>query len=216
MWNLVDKLLAKIKKTITANFAELETLTWGELTPSFVRDKTKAMYNLLMENNRKCLTEIAKKAHDDIVDELIEMDYVLYRHSAPDGNWVDDYLKSFNRVSQYLYYPEADRKRLRLAEEIQTAKEFKDPAMLKGSIEKAKGLWWNQTQVYFTDVVDAVRMEVMSQYADVDMVMWHSEHDERVCQECEERDGRVYTLAAVPKKHRLCRCWLTPHRISKG
>lgn len=216
MWGLVDKLLAKLKKTVTANFSELEMLSWNELTSSGVKDRTKAMYNRLMENNKACLLEIAKQTYDDIVDELIEMDFVLYRHQAPDGTWVENYLKSFNRVSQYLYYSEADRKRLRLAEEIQTAKEFKDKAMLKASVEKAKNLWWNQTSTYMVDIVDAVRLEMMGKSSNVDMVRWNAEHDERTCEECEKRDGTVYMLGSIPVKHRNCRCWLTPVKISKS
>lgn len=204
-------MLVRVKKTIIANFHEIILAGFDGLNIINAKRVTLLIYKRLIRNNAECMKRIAKDAYEDIIDLLYDMEYVFAeKPEAPDAEWVENYLKSYNPISHYLYGPEAERKQMRLTEEILTAREYRDQKMLEESVNRAKSLWWNQTQVYFVDTVDTVRKEIMEK-AGIEKVVWHCNKDEITCQECRSRDGKVFYLSKLPQKHRLCRCWYTPY-----
>ena len=47
--------------------------------------------------------------------------------------------------------------------------------------------------------------------AGVEEVIWDSEHDEKVCAECDSMDGMHFRIDEIPfKPHLKCRCTLIP------
>ena len=50
--------------------------------------------------------------------------------------------------------------------------------------------------------------------AGVQLVEWITQHDERVCAECEPRDGQIFELKDLPPlpAHYNCRCFIVPVR----
>lgn len=203
----------RVKKAVIANFREVILAGFDGLNIINAKRVIVLIYKRLIRNNFDCIKRIAKDAYEDIIDELVDMHYVFaedYKPEPPDDEWVEKYLKSYNPISHYLYGPEAERKQMRLVEEVLTAREYRDQKMLEESVNRARSLWWNQTQVYFVDTVDTVRKEQMEK-AGVKEVMWHCYKDEKTCEVCKSRDGKVFPLSKLPPKHRLCRCWYTPY-----
>lgn len=121
-----------------------------------------------------------------------------------DAAWVLAMLEEADPVTLYAFLPEKDRKAARLAEALEASPD-------KGKeIDKALRYWTVQVGQYAITAVDRARLEAFRR-AGIKEVMWNTERDERVCEECEPRDGEVYPIDAVPPKpHLNCRCWLTP------
>jgi SPP1 gp7 family putative phage head morphogenesis protein len=129
--------------------------------------------------------------------------------------WLIGLLGAYNVVSGYLYESEAERKRLRLAEQMMTAREYLNRTLYNDSIRRSANLWWTQTAHYMLDAVDKATLDG---YRDsgVEKVKWNTNIDGRECKTCRERNGRVYPIDNVPPKaHRNCRCYLTPVPKSK-
>ena len=64
---------------------------------------------------------------------------------------------------------------------------------------------------FFIDLVsDEASMRAMTD-AGIEKVMWITQQDERVCLDCDEKQGKIYKLSEVPDKpHPRCRCYLRP------
>ena len=98
-----------------------------------------------------------------------------------DRDWVLDMLEEYDPVTMYLFTPEAERKRDRTAEAILSTPN-KDEATL---------------QAFRDNGVKKVR--------------WVTAEDEKVCDVCQKRDGKIYPIDKLPPKpHYRCRCTYEP------
>ena len=80
------------------------------------------------------------------------------------------------------------------------------------SLKRTFDLMFTQSSQYAQDVADTMETEVYKA-ASIPRVMWVTERDNRVCEECRERDGKIYPLDNVPPKpHYHCRCRIKPIR----
>lgn len=82
--------------------------------------------------------------------------------------------------------------------------------------EFRKGLryWSDMTRQYSDMVSDEATLKA---YKDggAKYVRWITQEDEKVCEVCWERNGKIYPIDRVPAKpHWGCRCYLRP--VSKG
>lgn len=137
-----------------------------------------------------------------------------YYNSEPHGDglfeylWVEELLRTPSPTARYAWDSEIVRKRDRLAEALlATGRNQKE-------YTTAMRLWVRMLGWFAIEVADeAVRRA--REDDGVTRVVWVSEHDDLVCDHCDELDGQVFRLRAVPPKpHPGCRCHL--ERVSDG
>jgi SPP1 gp7 family putative phage head morphogenesis protein len=210
MYRLADKLLEQLKKLVRREFNRLGIFGFDELNTLRVTRETTELFNRLLAENNKRYLQAARKACADAKTLVIAAGYADMDVPIPDEVWLANFLGAYNLVSGYLYEPEAERKRLRLAEQILTAKEYQNRTLYNDSLRRAANLWWTQTLHYMLDAVDESTLDTY-QFMGVKRVMWHTNIDGRECKICRERNGMIYDIDKVPSKaHRNCRCRLTP------
>lgn len=210
MYKLADKLLEQLKKAIRREFNRLGVLGFDELNAPRVTHETTALFDRMKEENRKRFLEAARKAYADAVALAIAAGYRDPGHNKIDEAWLIALLGAYNFVSGYLYKSEAERKRLRLAEQMLTAREYLNRVLYNDSLRRAANLWWSQTSHYMLDSVDHATLEGYKDCG-VERVKWHTRIDGRECAVCRERHGKIYDIEDVPPKaHRNCRCYWVP------
>lgn len=161
----------------------------------------RATYAELDRISREAFVIIVRLAYKRVCDE-----------DFPAEMWLAERLNDYDPVTKYLWAPELDRKRARLFESIMAAKNTHQPVTNeKASVETAMHLFARQ----FRQTADDLTTEAFMQaYKDtgVKQVMWVTMQDEKVCEECGPRDGKIYTLDNVPlwPAHYNCRCILIP------
>ena len=167
-----------------------------------------------MKSNKREYLKIAKEATDEAKED-IEALGVAATPLVIDGKYVDEVLGEYNPVTNYLYYPEAERKRSRLAEALITAVVVSSRADYHKQLRKFADLWHTQTKQYGEKMVDKARIDTFKKNG-IKRVKWETKEDEKVCKECNERDGKIYPIDKIPDKpHYNCRCWVVP-LLEKG
>ena len=210
MYRLADKLLEQLKKLIRREFNRLGIFGFDELNAIRITSETVALFERMLSENKKRYLEAAKKAYLDAVALAVAAGYKDPGGNKIDEVWLIGLLGAYNFVSGYLYESEAERKRLRLAEQMMTAREYLNRTLYNDSLRRSANLWWTQTSHYMLDAVDKATLDG---YRDsgVEKVEWHTNIDGRECKICRERNGKIYGIASVPPKaHRNCRCYLIP------
>lgn len=210
MYRLADKLLEQLKKPIRREFNRLGVFGFDELNAPRVTRETTELFSRLMAENKKRYLEAAKKAYADAVKLAVEAGYEDPGEGKISDMWLVAFLGAYNFVSGYLYESEAERKRLRLAEQMLTAKEYLSRTQYNDSLRRSANLWWRQTSHYMLDAVDRATLDGY-QDCGVTNVKWHTNIDGRECSVCRERHGKIYPIDDVPPKaHQNCRCYLIP------
>lgn len=215
MYRLADKLLEQLKKLIRSEFNRLGILGFDELNAPRVTSETEALFDRLMRENKKQYLKAAKKAYADAILLAVAAGYTDPGRESINDVWLIGLLGAYNFVSGYLYESEAERKRLRLAEQMMTSREYLNRTLYNDSLRRAANLWWTQTAHYMLEAVDEATLDGYKD-SGVEKVMWNTNIDGRECKTCRERNGKVYPIDNVPPKaHRNCRCYLTPVPKSK-
>ena len=215
MYRLADKLLEQLKKLIRREFNRLGIFGFDELNAPRVTAETESLFDRLIRENKTQYLKAAKKAYSDAVALAVAAGYEDAGKEGINEMWLIGLLGAYNFVSGYLYESEAERKRLRLAEQMLTAKEYLNRTLYNDSIRRSANLWWTQTAHYMLDAVDEATLEGYRE-SGVEKVKWNTNIDGRECKTCRERNGKVYSIDNVPPKaHRNCRCYLTPVPKSK-
>lgn len=199
MYKYLDLVLAEAKKQIRREFNHLGMMSFDELNVVNTRKITQEMFDRLLASNDKAYLKVAKKAYRaaDGTENV-------------DESFVSGVLLAYNLVTGYLYGKEAERKRLRLNEQILTAREFDDRRMFNESLRKTANLWYTQTTQYGVDVVDAATLKAYKSRG-IEYVRWAAVDDGKECKDCRSRSGKVYRITDVPvKTHYGCRCYLIP------
>lgn len=210
MYKLADKLLEQLKKLIRREFNRLGIFGFDELNTIRVAKETTALFDRMLTENKKRFLEAAKKAYLDAIALAVAAGYRDPGDGKINEKWLIGFLGAYNFVSGYLYDSEAERKRLRLSEQMLTAREYLSRTMYNDSLRRSANLWWTQTAHYMLDAVDTATLDG---YRDsgVERVKWNTNIDGRECKVCRERNGKTYSIDNVPPKaHRNCRCFLTP------
>lgn len=188
---------------------------FDELNAPNVTKLTKAMIERLLKDNKKAFLKIAKEASEEASDDIKAIGGVA-KPIPTDAKYVDGVLAEYNPVTGYLYYPEADRKRARLAEAILAAVVINSRSDYHKQLKKFANLWHTQTIQYGETMVDKTRVETFKKNG-IKRVRWLTQGDEKVCTECKERNGKIYPVDNIPPKpHYRCRCWLEPLKEDKG
>ena len=209
MYRLADKLLEQLKKLIRREFNRLGILGFDELNAPRVTAETTSLFDRLMRENERLYLQVAKRAYGDAVAAAIAAGYTDPGENKINASWVGNLLGAYNFVSGYLYKPEAERKRLRLAEQMMTAKEYQSRTQYNDSVRRSANLWWMQAAHYMIESVDKATLEGLKD-SGVERVKWNTNIDGRECEICRKRNGQIYAIDKVPPKaHRGCRCYVT-------
>lgn len=215
MYKYLDSLLAKAKKKIRTEFNRLGVMGFDSLNVVNTKKVTKEMFDRLLAENEKTYQKVAKDAYSKAKKKAEAIGYTEGKPEGVGGEWLLGVLLAFNMITGYLYDREAERKRLRLNEQILTAREFNNRDLYNESLRKTANLWWTQTLQYGITVVDEATIQAYEDMG-VDKVKWIAELDNRTCKVCRERNGKIYELSKVPAKtHYNCRCYLEPVEIEE-
>lgn len=213
MYEQVDKYLEQLKKKIREEFNRLELFSFDRINAPEVKTETLALYTRLRSFNKRHYLAIAKKAVSWAVERLPEDEREKYREEFEKldlGLLVVSVLASYNFVTGYLYKSESERKRMRQAEEMLTAKAANSRLKYRTALRRCAELWYTQSAQYGIDVEDAAINRVF-EIAGIPRVKWMAEDDAKTCKVCRERAGEIYPLDKLPPKpHYNCRCWIVP------
>lgn len=210
MYKYLDSLLAKLKKKLRTEFNRLGMMGFDELNVVNTKKVTKEMFDRLLSDNEKAYQKAAAAAYSSAKKKAKEAGYAEEEKEELGVGWLAGVLLAYNLVTGYLYGREAERKRLRLNEQILTAREYDDRQMYNSSLQRTANLWWTQTSQYGIDVVDKATMQGFADMG-VKEVRWKSVIDGRECKVCRERSDKIYKISEVPvKTHYGCRCYLEP------
>ena len=108
----------------------------------------------------------------------------------------------YNPVTKYVYRNEIDRKRSRFAEGVIASDNPREEVALAERLLIA-------TNKQFAE--DATFEAAVQAYKDdgVERVRWVTAEDDRRCQECRSRHGKIYSINSIPPKpHLYCRCYI--------
>lgn len=214
MYRYLDKLLEIEKKKIRAEFNHLSVMGFDELNVINTRKTTQAMFDKFLSDNENMYLRVAKDSYKKAVKKA-KADGFLGEESDVNEDWLVGVLAGYNLVTGYLYHKEADRKRLRLNEQILTAREYIDSTMYQESLRKAANLWWTQTTQYGISVADEATIKGFKDMG-VKKVRWIAADDEKTCPTCGARDNKVYRLNNIPPKpHYGCRCYVVPENTKE-
>jgi SPP1 gp7 family putative phage head morphogenesis protein len=209
-YDLTDLLIAILTTELRKEVNRLDVIGFDELSAGSITRLTKEMITRLLKSNKREYIKIVHNATEEAKEDLEALGLATALTISADGKYVDKVLKEYNPVTGYLYNAEADRKRARLAEALITAVLIKSRNDYHEELRKFANLWHTQTLQYGETMVDKARLDTFKKNG-IKRVKWVSEHDNRVCEECKERDGKVYPINAIPvKPHYRCRCWIEP------
>ena len=209
MYRYLDKLLEIEKKRIKAAFNRVGAMGFDELNVINTRKTTQAMYDTFLQENEALYLKSAKTAYKNAVKSAKEEGFEGEEKNV-DGEWLVGMLAGYNLVTGYLYGKEADRKRMRLNEQILTAREYGNRDMFGDSLRQAANLWWTQTTQYGISSVDEATIKGFTDMG-VEEVQWIAANDEKTCPTCGARDNKIYKITELPPKpHYGCRCYIVP------
>lgn len=202
MYKLLDKLLKNEMTRVRASFNHLGSMGFDELNVVNTRKATQKMYDGFLKDNEDIYLKVAKDAYKKATEDG--------KTTVINREWLIGVLAGYNLVTGYLYEREADRKRLRLNEQILTAREYGNRQMFQDSLRRSANLWWTQTTQYGISVVDEATIKGFRDMG-VKRVQWIAADDEKTCPTCGARDNQIYHINKIPPKpHYGCRCYVVP------
>jgi len=198
IYEIRDRIVKVYLKKILRRFRQLNQslLSFDEINSMTA---VYTAYDDVVEMSVEALKEIAKQTYRWICDEdfLVDM-------------WLSDWLKQADPVMHYKFYDEADRKRSRLFEAVESVR---TSAERKKQIDIGMRYWVKQFEQTADNLVDDV---VLQAYRDngVKYVMWMIMNDAKVCNDCYRRKGKIYPIDSplLRALHWNCRCWWIPIR----
>lgn len=209
MYKYLDKLLEAEKKKVRTAFNRLSVTGFDELNVVNTRKTTQAMYDAFLRDNEAMYLKASKDAYKKALSAAEKEGFSGERDEI-NSDWLVGILAGVNFVSGYLYTKEAERKRLRLNEQILTAREYNNRTMYQDSLRRSANLWWTQTTLYGVSAVDEATIKGFKDMG-VSEVRWVTAEDERTCPTCGDRHNKVYRIGNIPPKpHYGCRCYVVP------
>ena len=158
MYRYLDALLKAEKEKIRTAFNRLSVTGFDELNVISTKKTTQAMYDKFVVDNEAMYLKSAKTAYKSAVKSAKSAGY-SGEETEVDVGFLEGVLTGYNLVTGYLYSKETDRKRLRLNEQILTAREYNNGTMFQESLRKAANLWWTQTVQYGISTVDEATLK---------------------------------------------------------
>ena len=156
------------------------------------RRNIRAVWILFFTEWWVCLK--GEKPDEDMIDSIVDMELAgLFGEPNP--------------TTKYTYESEILRKQQRTIEAVLAVNGSVNKQI---ELDKALKSLSGQIKEYVDLAVDNAALNAMSK-AGIEQVMWCSENDNRVCNDCEDLNGQVFDIDKVPDKpHPNCRCWKIP------
>ena len=209
MYQEADRQLDNIQSFLKREALHLDNTGFDEIRSISTKTITIRLMKRLKKKNKKSFWLCALRAYRDAIEEAHKVGFKGKGDDLQEA-WMLGLLDSYNYVTGYLYNPEAERKRLRLSEAINTAMSFEDRQLFSKEVKRFFNLWWTQTRQYMIDVVDHAETQAWEDIG-VEYAMWVTAEDEKVCEECGSLHGKVFKLEDFPEKpHYNCRCRKVP------
>lgn len=191
MYEYTDKVVKSLYKNTIQLFDELNYIDSIEYI-----SRCKELYKKLDRNARKGFLSIEAYYYFENTDK---------KTYQPTQKSVDKWLKEYDPITKYQYDNEVERKASRFAESM----------LATNGAPKEKKVamryWTNMITQYSIEATDIALINSYKANG-VKKVIWQTEKDDRVCDTCEKRDGKVYNIDNIPTKtHIGCRCWYTPY-----
>lgn len=191
-YDLADKAVELLNRRAVKRFEDAKDKAaqdgFDELS---VLSVTRELYDQLEADNRQVYLELAQERYQEAEP---------HGEEPPDLAWLLVLLAAYNAVTKVIYDNDVDRKRQYTTEGINssTAK----------VTEFRRGLhWWSDLTSSYADIVTDESTLKAYRDAGVKKVRWVTAGDEKVCETCRERNGKVYSINSIPPKpHRRCRC----------
>lgn len=200
IYEIRDKIVKVYLKKILRRFRQLNQslLSFDEINSMAA---VYTAYDDVVEMSVEALKDIAKKTYRWVNGS--DGDFIV-------DMWLSDWLKQADPVMHYKFYDEADRKRSRLFEAVESVR---TSAERKKQIEVGMRYWVKQFEQTADNLVDDV---VLQAYRDngVKYAMWMIMNDAKVCNDCYRRKGKIYPIDSplLRALHWNCRCWWIPIR----
>lgn len=192
MYEYTDKILGYLNKQIIKSFKPLKSiLKFDEINS--LKSKVDKCYSECYKETRARYRDIARHYYkqaggdEDVIDWL----------------WIDRFLVKYDPITKYVFKNETDRKRARTFEAMVAEQSSK-------SVDTSIRLWAGQVKQWADNVTDEATIDAYIKQG-FKKVKWNTEKDDRRCDECASREGKIYNIKEIPPKpHIGCRCWLTP------
>ena len=192
------------KKLLIENFDELNVMKEADTLYTALEADNQTAFRKLFhlrfaEMYQYCAGRQYSGSGKKAIDSIVEM-YLTGILSDPDS------------VTKYEYDAEVVRKRDRAKEAVIAVT---GNAQKRLELEKAIRLWNQMTQQYVDTVSDAAAVAAMKE-AGIYYVQWHTQEDDKVCEDCHEWGKKIFRIDLLPNKpHWRCRCWISPVRSKK-
>ena len=179
-----------------------------------IQAESKRVYKLLNEKNRDAFLDLGllvyMEAYAEAQPNIPKSENLQKAKKEISGKWLDGIQSEYNPVTKYVYVTEAERKRARFFESLVADAESKQRREMENDYRAAENAWIRQTRQAMIDIEDRAAIAAYKD-AGVRKVRWISQHDDKVCKECERLDGMIFPIDAVPDKpHYNCRCTIEP------
>lgn len=196
LYALSDKTIQRLNRLAVRRFRDAQVQCGAGLLPFDelnVIQTVRKLYADLDADNRKAFLDLAI---------LVYKNAEPHGDRPPDEDWMDDLLLEYDQVTKYVYANEVSRKRDYTTEAVIAAVD-KDKEFKRGLLH-----WGRFTATYSDIVTDRAVIKAFKD-AGVERVRWLTEEDNRVCETCDERHGKIYPIDKIPPKpHVGCRCRL--------
>lgn len=202
-YDLADKAIKDMNRRNLRAFDGLKTLKFDELN---VLRTVRKVYDDSVRIAKRRYQQIAEDAYMEALI-LAGMERSKAEKLAEESiteDWVLDMLEEYDALTLYSFVNEVERKKQRTAEAILAAQDK------VAEVDKALRLWTLQVSQYADNSVFYATVDGY-QKAGIKKVKWVSEKDSKVCNICNELDGKIFDIDKVPQiPHWRCRCILEP------
>lgn len=199
-----DRQLEVLSRYMSKEFQNLSVkVGFDELNVVDVKREVNDMYARIDKQVRKRYRKIVKKVYGIGATRAGKKIPPLAVAS-----FVAAYLRGYDETTQYVYTHEWTRKRDRQTEAIMSCEGHND---MRKAIKRGLDVTYGQVRQYADDMTVAALLAAYIA-SDVPYVRWVTQQDDRVCEMCGPRDGKVYRIDRLPPfpAHWKCRCEIWP------
>jgi len=193
-YDLTDKAIDLLNERAVKRFEDAkDEAALAKFDELNVLEVTRTLYQDLAHDNQEIFLELAQERYQEAEP---------HGEEPPNLAWLLALLAGYSAVTKVVYDHEIDRKRGYTAEGINSS------TAKVTELQRGLRYWADFTEQYADSVTDESTLKAYRD-AGVKRVKWHTVLDGRECATCQERDGKIYPINAVPPKtHKHCRCWV--------
>ena len=203
IYDNADKAIRAMNRQNLKEFGKLKLAKWDELNVVRAVGKT---YDDSVRMAKRRYYEIAFEAFIVAMLEarIDNKDATRKAEEVITNDWILDMLEEVDPVTLYAFLPETERKKQRLIEALAVA------TNRNAEIDKALRYWTVQVSQFADNSVYNARIGAFRQ-AGITHVVWITQEDERVCEDCDDLNGQIFPIDNVPPpQHINCRCFVRP------